>query len=223
MANRSLNLDRRHLSADISSELAQGWVACDLTDMARTLPLLGFVGSSGSGKTTLLETIVGSLSDRGIRVAVLKHAKAGFDIDGDPRKDSHRLRSAGSPQVLVASRDRWALLGEQVDPLEEPSLAAMTALLDSRGLDAILVEGFRHERYPKIEVYRPSHGRPPQCWPRDPDVVAVASDVPLETGSVPWLDLNDLSTVLGFVVGRLGLHQLDGGPEHPAVREHNRD
>jgi molybdopterin-guanine dinucleotide biosynthesis protein MobB len=181
------------------------------------------VGSSGSGKTTLLETIVASLSDRGVRVAVLKHAKAGFDIDRDTRKDSHRLRSAGSPQVLVASRDRWALMGEQTDPLEEPSLAAMTALLDSRGLDAILVEGFRHERYPKIEVYRPSHGRPPQCWPADPDVVAVASDVPLETGSVPWLDLNDLPTVLRFVAGRLGLHQLDGGPEHPAVQEQNRD
>ena len=156
-------------------------------------------------------------------MAVLKHAKAGFDIDRDPRKDSHRLRSAGSPQVLVASRDRWALMGEQADPLEEPSLAAMTALLDSRDLDAILVEGFRHERYPKIEVYRPSHGRPPQCWPDDPDVVAVASDVPLETGSVTWLDLNDPPTVLRFVAGRLGLHQLDGGPEHPAVQEQNRD
>ena len=191
--------------------------------MARTLPLLGFVGSSGSGKTTLLATLVASLSDRGIRVAVLKHAKPGFDLDRDTRKDSYRLRSAGSSQVLVASRDRWALLGEQADPLEEPSLAAMTALLDLRGLDAILVEGFRHERYPKIEVYRPSHGRSPQCWPDDPDVVAVASDVPLETGAVPWLDLNDPKGVLGFVAGRLGLPQLDDGPKQPAVQEQNRD
>lgn len=191
--------------------------------MARTLPLLGFVGSSGSGKTTLLATLVASLSDRGIRVAVLKHAKPGFDLDRDTRKDSYRLRSAGSSQVLVASRDRWALLGEQADPLEEPSLAAMTALLNLRGLDAILVEGFRHERYPKIEVYRPSHGRPPQCWPDDPDVVAVASDVPLETGAVPWLDLNDPKGVLGFVAGRLGLPQLDDGPKQPAVQEQNRD
>lgn len=191
--------------------------------MAQTLPLLGFVGSSGSGKTTLLEIIVASLSDRGIRVAVLKHAKPGFDLDRDSRKDSHRLRSAGSAQVLVASRDRWALLGEQADPLEEPSLAAMTALLDTRALDAVLVEGFRHERYPKIEVYRPSHGRPPQCWPDDPDVVAVASDVPLETGPVPWLDLNDPTTVLGFVTGRLGLPQLDASADQPAVQEQNRD
>ena len=164
-----------------------------------------------------------SLSDRGIRVAVLKHAKPGFDLDRDSRKDSYRLRSAGSSQVLVASRDRWALLGEQADPLEEPSLAAMTALLDLRGLDAILVEGFRHERYAKIEVYRPSYGRPPQCWPDDPDVVAVASDVPLETGAVPWLDLNDPKGVLGFVAGRLGLPQLDDGPKQPAVQEQNRD
>jgi molybdopterin-guanine dinucleotide biosynthesis adapter protein len=173
--------------------------------MTRTLATLGFVGSSGSGKTTILEGVIALLSDRGLRLAALKHAKSGFDLDQDPRKDSHRIRSAGAAQVLVASRDRWALMAEQADPLEEPSLRGMLRHLDQEQLDAVLVEGFRHERYPKIEVYRPSHGRPPQCWPEDPDVVAVASDVPLATGKTTWLDLNDTAAVASFVVHYLGL------------------
>jgi molybdopterin-guanine dinucleotide biosynthesis protein MobB len=177
--------------------------------MARSLPTLGFVGSSGSGKTTLLEGVIPLLADRGVRLAVIKHAQAGFDLDQDPRKDSHRIRSAGAAQVMVASRDRWALMAEQADPLEEPSLPAMLRHLDREQVDAALVEGFRHERYPKIEVYRPSHGKPPQCWPDDPDVVAVASDVPLATGALPLLDINDAGAVARFVAHQLGLQVTD--------------
>jgi molybdopterin-guanine dinucleotide biosynthesis adapter protein len=173
--------------------------------MAGTLPILGFVGSSGSGKTTLLEQVVALLGDEGARLAVIKHAKAGFDIDRQPGKDSYRLRAAGAEQVLVASRDRWALMAQQPDPLREPSLSAMVRHLDAEALDGVLVEGFGHEAYPKVEVYRPSLGRLPQCWPHDRSVVAVASDVPLATGDLPRLDLNDLSQVASFVANRLGL------------------
>ncbi len=178
-------------------------------------PLLGFVGSTGSGKTTLLESIVTRMSDRGVRVAVLKHARAGFDLDRRPGKDSHRLRAAGAAQVLVASRDRWALMAEQADPLEEPSLKAMLRHLDHEALDVVFVEGFRHERYPKIEVYRPGLGRPPQCWPDDPDVIAVASDVPLSSG-VPCLDMNDIDAMALFVTHHLGLTRL--AQERPVDR-----
>lgn len=180
--------------------------------VARIIPVLGFVGSSGSGKTTLLEGIVSVLSDRGARLGVLKHAGPDFDMDPHPSKDSHRIRSAGASQVLVASRHRWALLAEQADPLQEPSLDGLLRHLDQGVLDAVLVEGFHHERYPKIEVYRPSHGRPPQCWPNDPDVVAVASDVSLATGSLPWLDLNDREALARFVARRLGFRLLDSAP-----------
>jgi molybdopterin-guanine dinucleotide biosynthesis protein MobB len=173
--------------------------------MARTLPILGFVGSSGSGKTTLLEQLVALLGDEGVRLAVIKHAKPGFDIDRQPGKDSYRLRAAGADQVLVASRDRWALMAQQSDPLQEPSLDAMVRRLDAEALDGVLVEGFGHEAYPKVEVYRPSLGRLPQCWPHDGSVIAVASDVPLATGRLPRLDLNDLPEVASFVARRLGL------------------
>jgi molybdopterin-guanine dinucleotide biosynthesis protein MobB len=173
--------------------------------MSSRPPVLGFVGSSGSGKTTLIERVLAELSDRGVRVAVLKHARAGFDLDQDPAKDSSRIRNAGASQVLVASRDRWALMAEQVDPLAEPSLEETLGHLDADNLDIVLVEGFRHARFPKIEVYRPAHGRPPQCWPDDPDVIAVASDVPLAVGDLPLLDLNDRAALTAFVARTLGL------------------
>lgn len=170
-------------------------------------PVLGFVGSSGSGKTTILEQVVALLTDAGVRVGVLKHAKPGFDIDRNPGKDSYRLRTAGADQVLVASRDRWALMAQQADPLVEPSLDAMLGRLEASALDAVLVEGFSHESYPKIEVYRPAHGQPPQCWPGDPSVIAVASDVPLETSPAGWLHLNDPVAVARFAARHLDLQR----------------
>jgi len=183
--------------------------------MRRSLPVLGFVGSSGSGKTTLVEQVVALLADVGARIAVVKHAKAGFDIDPNPAKDSHRLRSAGADQVLVASRDRWALMAQQPDPLREPSLEEMLRHLDATVLDAALVEGFGHEHYPKIEVYRPAHGRPPQCWPTDPSVIAVASDAPLVTAPATWLDLDDPVSVARFVARQLALPE----PRPESVRQ----
>jgi molybdopterin-guanine dinucleotide biosynthesis protein B len=190
--------------------------------MRGILPVIGFVGSSGSGKTTLLEQVVGLLAGAGARLGVIKHAKPGFDIDPNPRKDSARLRSAGAEQLLVAARDRWVLMAAQPDPLEEPSLRAMLGRLDAESLDGVLVEGFRHERYAKIEVYRPAYGRPPQCWPHDPSVVAVASDVRLATGSLPCLDLNDPAAVTQFVVRRLGLPDVYAEQVRALAGESNR-
>lgn len=175
--------------------------------MTGTLPVLGFVGSSGSGKTTLLEQVVGALTEAGVRLAVVKHAKPGFDIDRNPTKDSYRLRAAGADQLLVASRDRWVLMAQPADPLHEPALHEMLGHLDATLLDGVLVEGFAHERYPKIEVYRPAQGRLPQCWPHDRSVIAVASDVPLETAPAAWLDLNDAISVARFVARQLGLSE----------------
>lgn len=163
------------------------------------IPLVGLVGSSGSGKTTLLERVLPVLRGAGWRVAVVKHAGAGFDLE-EGGKDSHRAREAGAAQVLVASRDRWALLVERADRREEPSLDELVGRFDPAEVDLILAEGFGHETYPKIEVYRPARGRAPVAWPADPSVVAVATDEPLEVGTaVARLDLNRPEAVAAFI------------------------
>ncbi|MDX2193522.1 MAG: molybdopterin-guanine dinucleotide biosynthesis protein B [Gemmatimonadales bacterium] len=167
------------------------------------LPHVGFVGTSGSGKTTLLERVLPILTDAGVRVGVLKHARAGVLLD-KPGKDSFRAREAGAAQVLLAARDRWALMAEQRDPLEEPGLHEMLPRFFAAELDVVLVEGFAHEPYPKIEVWRPAHARAPLCWPSDPSVLACATDAAVPPASpVPLLPLNSPDVVARFVVEAL--------------------
>lgn len=168
------------------------------------LPAIGLVGWSGSGKTTLLTALLPLLAERGLRVAVLKHAHHGFDLDR-PGKDSYRAREAGAVQVLVASRDRWVLMAEETGrALAEPPFRELLARFDRHRLDLVLAEGFSTEAYPKIEVYRAARGEPPKCWPHDPDLVALATDSPPPGPSpVPVLDLNDPGAIAEFLLARL--------------------
>ena len=168
-----------------------------------TVPLLGFAAWSGVGKTTLLRGVSPILSASGLRVGLIKHAHHGFDID-HPGKDSYELRKAGASRVLVASRQRWALMVEQHADAD-PSLADLVAAIGPGELDLILVEGFRHERLPKVEVHRPSLGRP-LLFPDDPSIIAVAADgpVPLAT-ALPQLDLNRPEQVADFVLSFVGV------------------
>ncbi len=169
---------------------------------------LGIVGWSGSGKTTLLVAMVAALSARGLRVSTMKHAHHDFDVD-QPQKDSYRHRQAGAVEVLISSNSRWALMHEHAnaaDPsLPEPSSADLRSHLSP--VDILLIEGFKREPHPKLEVHRPSHGQPLLAT-GDPTIVAVASDVPVQTVpelTVPRLDLNDHIAITDYVVNRFGL------------------
>jgi molybdopterin-guanine dinucleotide biosynthesis adapter protein len=167
------------------------------------LPVVGFVGASGSGKTTLITAVLPALREAGLRVAVLKHAHHGFEMDR-PGKDSFRVREAGAAQVLIASRSRWALLTELDEDFEEPPFAELLGHFDRGRVDVVLAEGFARERYPKIEVYRPALGEPPRCWPGDPMVIAVATDAALAVASpTRRLDLNDPLQVTAFMLDHL--------------------
>lgn len=169
------------------------------------LPLLGFVAYSGSGKTTLLEKLIPLLRKRGLRVALLKHAHHDFDID-KPGKDSHRLRKAGAAEVLIASRRRWALIHENSNQLPEPELFALLGHLDTAHLDLVLVEGFKHERYPKVELQRAELEKP-LLYPHDPHIIAIACDQAmherLEATPPTLLDINDIPAIADYVVGNL--------------------
>lgn len=157
------------------------------------MKLLGFIGSSGSGKTTLIEAVLPLLREHGLRVSAMKHAHHGFDVDR-PGKDSFRYREAGAEEVMLVAEGRWALLRETGEEISVEALAArMTPV------DVVLVEGFKLAAIPKIEVYRPSLGKP-TFFHDDPGVVAVASDEAIEAGGRVVLPLNEPARVVEFVL-----------------------
>lgn len=167
----------------------------------RAVPALGFAAFSGTGKTTLLTCLIPLLGARGVRVGLLKHAHHDFDID-HPGKDSHVLRLAGASPVLVASRLRRAMITERPAP-HEPILAEELAFFAGSGADLILVEGFKHAAFPKIELHRPELGHP-LLFPNDSDILAIATDAPLSARPViPVLDLNRPEEIAAFVLDRI--------------------
>ncbi len=162
-------------------------------------PLLGFVAYSGTGKTTLLEQLIPVLRTRGLRIALIKHAHHDFDID-IPGKDSYRLRKAGATQVMVASGKRWALVNEHDSARDEPRLDELLQHLDPDHFDLLLVEGFKHETYPKIELWRSVLAKP-LLHPDDRNIIALACDqAPQTTPAIPLLDLNDIAAIAHFVI-----------------------
>jgi molybdopterin-guanine dinucleotide biosynthesis protein B len=161
------------------------------------MKVLGIVGWSGSGKTTLLEGVLPLLRAEGLRVSTIKHAHHGFDMDR-PGKDSFRHRTAGAREVLVVSARRWVLLHETDG--DEPPLPDLLARMEQ--VDLVLVEGFKSHPYPKLEVHRPSLGKP-LIWESEPDVVAIASDGAPDTGSRILLPLNNPARVAAWIAGHL--------------------
>ncbi len=163
------------------------------------VPLLGFVAFSGTGKTTLLTRLIPALAARGMRCAALKHSHHDFDID-IPGKDSHRLRAAGARQVLLASPHRVFSV-EEGDGRTEPRLHELVGRLDLSAIDLVLVEGFRQECLPKIEVHRPERGSALLCL-EDDDIIALASDAdPGQRLDIPLLPLNEPDAIADFIVG----------------------
>ena len=165
--------------------------------MSKQLPILSFCAyASNSGKTTLLTQLIPALNKRGLRVSVIKHAHHSFDIDY-PTKDSYKLREAGAVQTMIASNTRWALITEHPDSVE-PSLNSSLAHLDTSLCDLVLVEGFRHEAIPKIEVFRASLEQPLLAG-HDSTIIAIASDTALDS-HLPVLDLNNIKQIADFVI-----------------------
>jgi molybdopterin-guanine dinucleotide biosynthesis protein B len=162
------------------------------------IPVLGFAAYSGTGKTSLLKRLLPLLRERGLRIGMVKHTHHDFDID-QPGKDSYELRKAGASQMLVASGRRWALMVE-TDGTGDPQLQEMIGQLDQANLDLILVEGFKHVAFPKIELHRNALGKP-LLYPKDLAIVAFACDGPPPEGlPLPLLDLNEARQIADFII-----------------------
>ena len=157
--------------------------------------IIGLAGWSGSGKTTLLTKVIPRIVARGLKVSTVKHAHHSFDMDRQG-KDSHSHRMAGATEVLVGSANRWAVVHE-LRGAAEPTLPAL--LRKASPVDLVLVEGYKGESHPKLEVYRAANGKP-LLHPGDPAIVAVASDTPLSGVRIPVLDLNDIEGIADILL-----------------------
>jgi molybdopterin-guanine dinucleotide biosynthesis adapter protein len=165
------------------------------------MKVVGFAGFSGSGKTTLVESLIGALKIRGLRVSVIKHAHHAFDID-HPGKDTFRHREAGAFEVMIASSKRLALIRE----FERDAQLSVHHILAElyNGVDWVLVEGFKSSDLLKIEVHRPSVGKP-ALLDDDDFIVALATDAPAQfEGKTqrPVLDLNSADDIASWLVAQ---------------------
>jgi molybdopterin-guanine dinucleotide biosynthesis protein B len=143
----------------------------------------GVVGWKNAGKTGLMERLVENISARGFSVSTVKHAHHSFDVD-HPGKDSYRHRAAGAREVLLASRNRFALMHELTGE-DEPTLEELLSKLAP--VDLVLVEGYKRDSHPKIEAHRAETGNPLIA---DETVRAFAADCALDVDRLVF-DLND--------------------------------
>ena len=176
------------------------------------MKLFGLAGWSGSGKTTLMTRLLEELCRRGLRVSTIKHAHHGFDID-QPGKDSHRHRAAGAHEVLVSSARRWALMHELGDG-PEASLGELVARLAP--VDLLLIEGFKREAHAKLVVHRAANPAP-LLSVDDPDIVAIASDEPVNGIDIPRFDLDDITGIADFIIDHCGLNAVPEQAGHGAT------
>lgn len=160
-----------------------------------TMRIIGLAGWSGSGKTTLITKVIPRLIARGVSVSTLKHAHHGFDLD-QPGKDSFFHRTAGATEVIISSAKRFAILHELRGKAEWdlPDLVAKMS-----PVDLVLVEGYKRDAFPKLEIHRAANGKP-LIHPEDPHVVAIAADITLPDVKVPVVDLDDIETITDLLL-----------------------
>ena|SRR5690349_13044458 len=171
--------------------------------------IIGLAGWSGAGKTTLLTKAIPCLVARGLDVSTVRHAHHAFDVD-QPGKDSHTHRLAGAREVLVSSAVRFALVHELRG---QPELSLRALLTKLSPVDLVLVEGYKRERHPKLEIYRTSVGKP-LMQPSDPQIVAIASDSPIADLPVPVVSLDDVEAIADILCAQaVPLDRIDFGAD----------
>jgi len=168
------------------------------------MKVFGFAGYSGSGKTTLIENVIPVLVEQGLRVSLVKHAHHAFDVD-QPGKDSYRHRKAGATEVMLTSAKRWVLMHEIIDQ-PEPELPQQLSHMSP--CEIVLVEGFKKQPMPKLEIHRKAHGAP-FLFIDDPHIVGIATDEAVDT-ELPQFALDDYQKIAAFVLNNAAQMDIDG-------------
>lgn len=162
-------------------------------------PVFGITGWKNSGKTTLTCALVSEFASRGLRVSTVKHAHHGFDVDKSGT-DSFRHRDAGAGEVAIVSSNRWALMHE-LREAPEPKLKEIVDRLAP--CDLVLVEGFKREPQPKIEVRRQEARETTPIAPDDPTIIGIAADHPVDS-PLPVFGLDDIPAMADLISAALG-------------------
>lgn len=170
-------------------------------------PVIGVTGWKNSGKTTMVERLVAELTRRGYRVSTVKHAHHSFDVDHEGT-DSFRHRAAGAVEVALVSGYRWALMHENREEEDEPGLAEFLPRLQP--CDVVIVEGYKREDYPKLEVRRLEARKNDPLALTDPSVFAIASDHPVSETDKPVFTLDDINAITDFLISTFGIERHDG-------------
>ncbi len=179
----------------------------ETTAITSSIPYIGFCAYSGTGKTTLIKQLIPLLKQQGLRLAVIKHAHHEFDLD-QPGKDSYELRKSGADQTVICTHTRMAWISEFDTPMDEPPLASIINRVDPDSVDLILVEGYKMENIPKIELHREALGKP-FLYRDDDRVIALAlDDGNTDDHAITCLDLNKPQEVADFIVGLINAQQL---------------
>lgn len=167
-----------------------------------TTPVFGVTGWKNSGKTRMVSNLVAEFRSRGFRVSTIKHAHHSFDVDREGT-DSWQHRQAGASEVALVSRNRWALMHELQNE-EEPPLAEILTRLSP--CDLIIIEGFKREGHPKIEVIRKETLKDKPLWPEDSSIRLIGSDD--EIGGdcpLPVYSPDDVGGIADFITELLNL------------------
>ncbi len=160
--------------------------------------IIGFAAYSGTGKTTLIKKVVKTLKELNYRVSVIKHAHHNFDID-QPGKDSFEIRASGAENMLISSSKRWALMHENIGD-SELKLIDLLKILKNLDSDIILIEGFKSENFPKIELYRKEIGKELLCT-SDKNIVALATDSDIKINNdIKILDINNTRQIVDYII-----------------------
>ena len=168
-------------------------------------PMIGFIARSGTGKTTLLKKIITAFKNRNINVAAIKHSHHDFEID-KPGKDSYELRSSGATQTIIVSPQRLAMIEEYKTPRQDAHFNDCLKTINHNVIDLILVEGFKHENFPKLEIYRSdsSSTEKDYFYPTDKNIMALVSDTtPEPQCPLPVLNINDPEQIVDFIIDNI--------------------
>ncbi len=166
--------------------------------MSISIPKIGLSAYSGTGKTTLLMQVIPLLKAENLRITVIKHAHHDFELD-IPGKDSYELRKSGADQTIICTNNRMAVISEFTGSAEEPSLEKIVASLNPDEVDIVLVEGYKHFPFPKIELHRESLGKP-YMHLNDENIIAIACDAVLpHNTNIPVLDINNFESIARFI------------------------